>query len=113
MTNSFCVFSDSFFAHLFPDILAKHNMKETSSKHNIWDPFNILPNLRINVLIKEKNIQFQGEKAILTLIPIICTGMYNNGDINSPRSYFLMRAYKKTKIPPKCTTIDSLRQINK
>ena len=75
-----------FFSHPSPDILTKHNIKETSSKHNIWDPFNILPNLRINVLIKEQNIQFQVKKSILTLIPIICTGMYNNVGINSPQS---------------------------
>ena len=27
------------FAHFFPEILIKHNIKETSSKGNIWGPF--------------------------------------------------------------------------
>ena len=30
-----------FFTHLLPDILTKHNIKETASKGNIWGPFYI------------------------------------------------------------------------
>ena len=89
-----------FYVYPLSVILTKHNIKETSSKHNIWDPFYILPNLRINVVVKEQNIQFQVKKSILTLTPIICTRMYNNGDINSPQSYFLWESTKKQKYLP-------------
>ena len=37
-TNLFCVFGGSIFAHPSPDILTKHNIKETASKGNIWGP---------------------------------------------------------------------------
>ena len=40
-TNLFCIFGGSFFAHPSPDILAKHNIKETASKVNIWGPLYI------------------------------------------------------------------------
>ena len=29
------------FAHFLPEILTKHNIKETSSKGNIWGPFHL------------------------------------------------------------------------
>ena len=40
-TDSFHIFGGSVFAHSLPKILTKHNIKETSSKGNIWGPFNI------------------------------------------------------------------------
>ena len=42
MTDSLRVFGGSFFAHPLPDILTKHNIKETASKGNILGPFYIL-----------------------------------------------------------------------
>ena len=39
--NSFHVFGVSIFAHSSPDILTKHNIKETESKGSIWVPFYI------------------------------------------------------------------------
>ena len=45
--NKTLVMIDSFqnfggiFAHILSDILTKHNIKETSSKDNIWGPFYI------------------------------------------------------------------------
>ena len=39
--HSFNVFGGSFFAHPSPEILTKHNMKETSSKGKIWGSFYI------------------------------------------------------------------------
>ena len=41
-TDSFRIFGGSFFAHSSPGILTKNNIKETSSKGNIWGPFYIL-----------------------------------------------------------------------
>ena len=32
------IFGGSFFAHPSPDILIKHNIKETASKGKIWSP---------------------------------------------------------------------------
>ena len=43
-TDSFQIFGGIFFAHPFPEILTKHNIKETTSKGNIWGPFYI-PNV--------------------------------------------------------------------
>ena len=40
-TDSFRILGGSVFAHSLPEILTKHNIKETSSKGNIWGPFNI------------------------------------------------------------------------
>ena len=40
-TNSFHVFGSTIFSHPLPDILTKHNIKETESKGNIWGPFYI------------------------------------------------------------------------
>ena len=40
-TNSFRVFGGSVFAHPSPDILNKHNIKETANKRNIWSPLYI------------------------------------------------------------------------
>ena len=40
-TKLFRIFGDSIFAHPSPDILTKHNRKETASKRNIWGPFYI------------------------------------------------------------------------
>ena len=40
-TNLFRIFGGSFFAHTSPDILTKHNNKDTSSKVNILVPFYI------------------------------------------------------------------------
>ena len=39
--NSFRVFGGKFSAYSLPDILAKHNIKETDSKGNIWGLFYI------------------------------------------------------------------------
>ena len=39
--DSFYIFGDSFFYHPSPEILTKHNIKETDSKGNIWCPFYI------------------------------------------------------------------------
>ena len=38
-TNSFRIFGGSFSTHPLPDILTKHNIKETASKKIIWGPF--------------------------------------------------------------------------
>ena len=38
-TNLLRIFDGSFFAHPLPDILIKHNIKETASKGNIYGPF--------------------------------------------------------------------------
>ena len=35
-TNSFRIFGGNLSAHTSPDILAKHNIKETAGKGNIW-----------------------------------------------------------------------------
>ena len=35
--NLFRIFGRFFLAHPSPDILTKHNIKDTSSKGNIWD----------------------------------------------------------------------------
>ena len=40
-TEFFRVFGGSVVAHQSPDILTKHNVKETASKGNIWGPFYI------------------------------------------------------------------------
>ena len=40
-TDSFRVFAGSFFVYTSPEILTKHNIKESSSKGNIWGPFYI------------------------------------------------------------------------
>ena len=40
-TDSFCIFGGSLFAHHSPEIMTKHNIKETASKANIWGPFYI------------------------------------------------------------------------
>ena len=40
-TNLFRVFGDIFFAHPSPDILTKHNIRETDTERNIWGPFYI------------------------------------------------------------------------
>ena len=39
MAESFRIFGGSVFAHFSPEILTKHNIKETASKGNIWGPF--------------------------------------------------------------------------
>ena len=39
--DSFHVFGGSCFAHTLPEIPTKRNIKETSSKGNIWGPFYI------------------------------------------------------------------------
>ena len=39
--NRLCVFGDIIFSHTSPDILTKHNIKETSGKGNIWGAFYI------------------------------------------------------------------------
>ena len=39
--DSFRVFGGIFYAHPSPNILNKHNIKETASKGNIWGPFYI------------------------------------------------------------------------
>ena len=39
--ESFRVLGDSFSAHPSPEILTKHNIKETDGKGNIWGPFYI------------------------------------------------------------------------
>ena len=39
--ESFHVFGGAFFDHPLPEILTKHNIKEDSSKGNIWGPFYI------------------------------------------------------------------------
>ena len=39
--DSFRIFGGSVFSSSLPEILTKHNIKETSSKGNIWGPFNI------------------------------------------------------------------------
>ena len=41
MMDSFRIFGGSVFAHHLPEILTKHNIRETASKGNIWDPFYI------------------------------------------------------------------------
>ena len=38
MTESFRIFGGSFFAHPLPEVLSKHNIKETASKGKIWGP---------------------------------------------------------------------------
>ena len=40
-TDSFRIFDGILFAHTSPEILTKHNIKETSSKGNIWGTFYI------------------------------------------------------------------------
>ena len=39
--DSLLIFGGSFFAHPSPEIMTKYNIKETSSKGNIWGPFYI------------------------------------------------------------------------
>ena len=51
-TDSFRVFAGSFFVHTSPEILTKHNIKETDSKGNIWGLF-IYPNVRVQMAVKE------------------------------------------------------------
>ena len=41
MIDSFRVFGGNLFAHPSPELLTKHNIKETASKDNIWGPFYI------------------------------------------------------------------------
>ena len=41
MTDSFRIFGGIFFAHPSPEILTKHNIKETASKGKIWGLFYI------------------------------------------------------------------------
>ena len=38
MTESFYIFG-GMFAHFSPEIMNKHNIKETGSRGNIWGPF--------------------------------------------------------------------------
>ena len=40
-TDSFRIFGGSVFTSSLPEILTKQNSKETTSKGNIWGPFNI------------------------------------------------------------------------
>ena len=39
MTDSFHIFGGICFAHPLPEILTKHNIKETANKCNIWGQF--------------------------------------------------------------------------
>ena len=41
MTDSFCIFGGSFFAHPSPAILTKHSIKDSTSAGNIWGSFYI------------------------------------------------------------------------
>ena len=41
MTEPFHIFGGSVFSHPLPEILTKHNIKETASNGSIWGPFYI------------------------------------------------------------------------
>ena len=54
--DSFRIFGKSFFAHSLTKILNKHNIKETSSKGNIWVPFYIPKGEGLGSSLKNKKI---------------------------------------------------------
>ena len=52
-TNSFWIFGGSFSAHPSSDVLAKHKIKKTAIKRNIWVHF-INSKVRVWVEVKEE-----------------------------------------------------------